>query len=292
VVADHLRFDMGGIRTEMLAEVNAKALAVEIGTCAQHHRAGRRLACDVGERVGRIGDHEQHRVGRRPHDPRHDIAIDFGVPVEQFEAAQGVVAIGRAAGFFVHAHSDQHDAGALEVVVIAVDDVDLGTERRAVAHVGRHRFGGLAGGLTRTISRALPRVTAAIAHAQPTLPVPIMPIFTTASVAGSTRRSSGRSGQAACKQLPLSEETSSRRQAPPVLATVRPSCRANEPLTPLPRGSPRTGTRCGARPRRSSSRSGWRSPRRRACRKSRGPRASSPPAVCCRRAAPQAYPRA
>src|SRR5262249_20534621 len=31
--------------------------------------------------------------------------------------------------------------------------------------------------LTRTISRALPRVTAAIAHAQPTLPVPIIPIF-------------------------------------------------------------------------------------------------------------------
>src|SRR5262249_46878763 len=29
----------------------------------------------------------------------------------------------------------------------------------------------------RTISRALPRVTAAIAHAQPTLPVPIIPIF-------------------------------------------------------------------------------------------------------------------
>jgi len=46
--------------------------------------------------------------------------------------------------FFVHAHGDQHDAGALEGVVIAVDDVDLGTERRAVAHVGRHRLGGLA----------------------------------------------------------------------------------------------------------------------------------------------------
>src|SRR6516225_8044436 len=32
--------------------------------------------------------------------------------------------------------------------------------------------------LTRTISRALPRLTAAIAQAQPTLPVPIIPIFT------------------------------------------------------------------------------------------------------------------
>ena len=44
-------------------------------------------------------------------------------------------------------------------------------------------------GLTSTISRALPRVTAAIAQAQPTLPVPIMPIFTGCSVVGlSTRR--------------------------------------------------------------------------------------------------------
>src|ERR1700758_1453532 len=42
--------------------------------------------------------------------------------------------------------------------------------------------------LTRTISRALPRLTAAIAQAQPTLPVPIIPIFTAASIAGSTRR--------------------------------------------------------------------------------------------------------
>src|SRR5262252_9210035 len=38
--------------------------------------------------------------------------------------------------------------------------------------------------LTRTISRALPRLTAAIAQAQPTLPVPIIPIFMAASIAG------------------------------------------------------------------------------------------------------------
>src|SRR6516162_2079974 len=33
VVADHLRFDVRGIGTEVLAEVNAKALAVEICPC-------------------------------------------------------------------------------------------------------------------------------------------------------------------------------------------------------------------------------------------------------------------
>src|SRR5215831_2559554 len=36
--------------------------------------------------------------------------------------------------------------------------------------------------LSKTISRALPRLTAAMAQAQPTLPVPIMPIFTSLSV--------------------------------------------------------------------------------------------------------------
>src|SRR5258708_17906351 len=47
--------------------------------------------------------------------------------------------------------------------------------------------------LTSTISRALPRLTAAMAQAQPTLPVPIMPIFTGfARLALSRRRCSGR----------------------------------------------------------------------------------------------------
>src|SRR5215467_14844520 len=38
--------------------------------------------------------------------------------------------------------------------------------------------------LSKTISRALPRLTAAMAQAQPTLPVPIMPIFMSLSFAG------------------------------------------------------------------------------------------------------------
>src|SRR5207247_431143 len=47
--------------------------------------------------------------------------------------------------------------------------------------------------LTSTISRALPRLSAAIAHAQPTLPVPIIPIFTGLSVAGASYFPRGRS---------------------------------------------------------------------------------------------------
>src|SRR5439155_13585057 len=45
----------------------------------------------------------------------------------------------------IDARGDEHDARALERVVIAVDDVDLRPERRAVAHVGCYRLRGLAG---------------------------------------------------------------------------------------------------------------------------------------------------
>jgi hypothetical protein len=67
VVANHLCFDMSGIDAEMLAEMNAKPLAVEVCTGAQHHHARARLARDIGEGIGRIGHHEKYRVGFRPH---------------------------------------------------------------------------------------------------------------------------------------------------------------------------------------------------------------------------------
>ena len=103
------------------------------------------VARDIGERIGRVGHHEKDRVGLRPHDPRHDVAIDLGIPVEQFEAPLRIVAISGTAGFFVHARSDQHNTRAREGIIIAVDNIDLGTKRGAVAHVRRDRLGGLAG---------------------------------------------------------------------------------------------------------------------------------------------------
>ena len=51
MVANHLRFDVRGINIEVLAQVIAKSLAVEIRAGAQHRRAVARLACDIGERV-------------------------------------------------------------------------------------------------------------------------------------------------------------------------------------------------------------------------------------------------
>jgi hypothetical protein len=55
-----------------------------------------------------------------------------------------IVAIGGAAGLLVDAGRDHHHAAAGKRIVVAVDDVDLGSQGRAVANVGRDRLGGLA----------------------------------------------------------------------------------------------------------------------------------------------------
>jgi hypothetical protein len=41
-----------------------------------------RLACDVGERVGRIGDGNQYRLRRGTHYLWNDVAIDGGIFVK------------------------------------------------------------------------------------------------------------------------------------------------------------------------------------------------------------------
>jgi hypothetical protein len=110
-------------------------------------------------------------------DPRrHDaVAIDCGVLVEQPEPPLRIVAVGGAAGLFVDSRRDQNHAGPGKRVIISVLDIDRRRKRSAVTDVGRDRFRRVR--LTSTISRALPRVTAASAIAQPTLPVPMMPSF-------------------------------------------------------------------------------------------------------------------
>src|SRR3984957_16625817 len=82
VVADHLRLDAGGITAEMFAEMHAKAQAVEIGSRAQYAIVPGCLARNVGERIGRIGDRDQHRLRSGANDLRDDVAIDGGVLVE------------------------------------------------------------------------------------------------------------------------------------------------------------------------------------------------------------------
>jgi hypothetical protein len=54
VVADHLRLHMCCVDAEVLAEMNAKSLTVEIGAGAQHGGVRAGVASDVRQRIGRI----------------------------------------------------------------------------------------------------------------------------------------------------------------------------------------------------------------------------------------------
>src|SRR5262249_20568053 len=72
--------------------------------------------------------------------------------------------------------------------------------------------------LTKTIWRALRRLTAAMAQAQPTLPVPIIPIFMAASIAGSTHRCAivCRHGAPANRSLPCHAGRLEQEPGPPL----------------------------------------------------------------------------
>jgi hypothetical protein len=79
---DHLRLHLVGIDIEMLGQVNAEAQAVEEGAGAEHAIMPGTRAGGVGERIRRIGDNQDHRARRRPHNARNDVAIDLGVGIE------------------------------------------------------------------------------------------------------------------------------------------------------------------------------------------------------------------
>jgi hypothetical protein len=79
MISDHLRLDMCGIDAEMLAQMNTKTLAVQVSTGTQYCGAGPRLACDIRQRVRRVGYDKQYGLGRSVHDLRHDVAVNFGV---------------------------------------------------------------------------------------------------------------------------------------------------------------------------------------------------------------------
>src|SRR5205085_1579511 len=61
VVTDNLRLYMSRIDIKVPAEMDAEAQAVEESAGADHGLLGRRFARNVGERIGRISDDQQHR---------------------------------------------------------------------------------------------------------------------------------------------------------------------------------------------------------------------------------------
>ena len=56
--------------------------AHQVSTGTQYCGAGSRLACDIGQRVRRVGYDKQYGLGRSVHDLRHDVAVNFGVLCE------------------------------------------------------------------------------------------------------------------------------------------------------------------------------------------------------------------
>src|SRR5882757_4948788 len=134
---------MRRIDAEMLAQMNTKTLAVQVSTGTQYYGAGPRLACDIRQRVRRVGYDKQYGLWRSVHDLRHDVAVNFGVLSEQPETTLRVIAIGSAASLFVHARCDEHDPRVFKIRVVAVDEVHFTSDRHAISDVGRDCLGGL-----------------------------------------------------------------------------------------------------------------------------------------------------
>ena len=130
---------------EFLSKMHAKPKAIEVGAGAQHPRVICQASSMIGKRVRWIGHDEQHGVRRRPHDPGHDLLIDFDVLVEELEPPGWIVAIGGTSGLLVDACRDHDQRGAGQVVVVPIADFGDRRERRSVAHVGCDRLGALAG---------------------------------------------------------------------------------------------------------------------------------------------------
>jgi hypothetical protein len=177
MVANDLRLDIDRINAEVRAEMNAKPEAVEKGAGREHPIMATDYSRDVGKRIGRISDRDKHCLRSSAHDFWNYIAIDRSVLFQKSQPTLGIAAVSGAAGLFVDAGRDQHHASTVQCVVIAIGNVDPRTERNPITQIGRYRFRDLSFRLTRTISRALPRVTAASAMAFPTFPVPMMPSF-------------------------------------------------------------------------------------------------------------------
>ena len=103
MVSNHLRVDIRRTDAKMPPEMNAKSQAVQECASTQYAIVTRGLARDVGERIGRIGDGDQHRHWCGPHDLRHNLPVDGSVVVEELEPPLRIAAIDRPAGLLVDA---------------------------------------------------------------------------------------------------------------------------------------------------------------------------------------------
>jgi hypothetical protein len=104
--------------------VHAKAQAVEVGAGAQHAVVMRLAAHNVGERIRRIGHHEDDGVRCRFNDARNQAFIDAAINVEKLQPPRGIASVGGTPSLFIDAGGDHDERRARKIVEIAVSDID------------------------------------------------------------------------------------------------------------------------------------------------------------------------
>ena len=102
--------------SERKREMEAEAQGVEEGAGAQHALVLGAGARDIGQRIGRVRDNQDHGLRHGVHHARHQLPIDIGIFVQKPQPALWIVAVGGTAGLLVHAGGDHDQRGAGELV--------------------------------------------------------------------------------------------------------------------------------------------------------------------------------
>src|SRR2546425_9886841 len=113
-----------------------EAQGVEDRARAQHALMASKLASKVGQGIGRIGDNQDQRLGRRRNHFGNNISVDVRIGVEKLQPSGGVAAVRGTTGLFVDTRGDDHEHGVGKVRIVAGAKLHCRRERRAVLEVG------------------------------------------------------------------------------------------------------------------------------------------------------------
>ena len=80
---------------------------------AEHAIMAGHVSRNVGKRIRRIGDGDQHSLRSSTYDLGNGVTIVRAVLFQKPQPALGIAAVGGAAGFFVDARRDQDHAGTV-----------------------------------------------------------------------------------------------------------------------------------------------------------------------------------
>lgn len=178
VLAHHQGLHIAWPGLEPVGELDTEPQAVDQRAREEHPVVSGQLQCEVRQRIGRIGDHHQHRLRRDGDDLRDDVRVHLGVGLQQPQPALWVGAIGCTAGLLVHPRGDHDDSGVRQVVVASAAHIDRGGQRCGVPHVGATPAARALSRSITTISRHVPpRSTSDSMVADPTAPTPMAPTF-------------------------------------------------------------------------------------------------------------------